>query len=80
MTPSGGYLDELFVRRPWRGRGLGRALLLEVCAELRRRGQPVAYLGVDSENPTGAMHLYRTAGFRSLRGATLYFEKALSAS
>ena len=79
-TPVGGYIDELFVRRPWRGRGLGRALLLEVCAELRRRGQSVAYLGVDSENPTGAMHLYRTAGFRSLRGATLYFEKALSAS
>lgn len=76
-TPVGGYVDELFVRRPWRGRGLGRALLLQACAELRRRGQPLAYLAVDSENPTGAMHLYGSAGFRSLRGATFVFEKKL---
>jgi mycothiol synthase len=78
-TPSGGYIDELFVRRPWRGRGLGRALLLHTCAELRRRGQPLAYLGVDAENPTGARRLYESAGFRSLRGATLFFEKPLRA-
>ena len=35
-TPSGAYMGELFVRRPWRGRGIGRALMLEECAELRR--------------------------------------------
>jgi mycothiol synthase len=78
-TPVGGYVDELFVRRPWRGRGLGRALLLLSCAELRRRGLPLAYLGVDSENPTGAMHLYASAGFRSLRGPTFVYEKRLIA-
>jgi mycothiol synthase len=78
-TPAGGYLDELFVRRPWRGRGLGRALLLQACAEIRRRGLPLAYLGVDSENPTGALHLYESAGFRSSRGATFVFEKKLTA-
>ena len=78
-TPVGGYLDELFVRRPWRGRGLGRALLLQSCVELRRRGQPLAYLGVDAANPTGAMHLYESAGFRSLRGPTYFYEKPVSA-
>ena len=78
-TPIGGYLDELFVRRPWRGRGLGRALLLESCVELRRRGQPIAYLGVDSENPTGAMRLYGSAGFTQSRAATLVYEKAVTA-
>ena len=78
-TPVGGYVDELFVRRPWRGRGLGRALLLQACLELRRRGQPVAYLGVDSQNPTGALHLYESAGFRSLRGSTFVYEKRLAA-
>lgn len=76
-TPVGGYVDELFVRRPWRGRGLGRALLLQSCAELRRRGHGLAYLGVDAENPTGAMHLYGSAGFRSLRGSTFFHEKTL---
>lgn len=76
-TPLGGYIDSLSVRRPWRGRGLGRALLLEAFAELRRRGRPRAYLGVDSENPTGAMGLYRSVGMRAKRGAHLVFEKDL---
>jgi mycothiol synthase len=76
-TPLGGYVDSLFVRRPWRGRGLGRALLLEAFAELRRRGLPQAYLGVDSENPTGAMGLYESVGMTPERGAHLVFEKVL---
>ncbi len=78
-TPAGGYVDELFVRRPWRGRGLGRALLLHECAALRRRGLPRAYLGVDEANPTGAMRLYASAGFEPRRGATFFFEKRLGA-
>ncbi len=79
VTPAGGYIDELFVRRPWRGRGVGRALLLHECAVLRRRGLPRAYLGVDADNPTGAMHLYSSAGFKAVRGAQLFFEKELPA-
>jgi mycothiol synthase len=77
QTPLGGYIDSLSVRRPWRGRGLGRALLLEAFTELRRRGLPRAYLGVDSENPTGAVGLYESVGMRAKRGAHLVFEKDL---
>jgi len=77
VTPLGGYVDELAVRRPWRGRGLGRALLLHSFAELRRRGLPAAYLGVDSENPTGAMQLYGSVGMRPVRGSHLVFEREL---
>lgn len=77
-TPLGGYIDTLSVRRPWRGRGLGRALLREAFAELRRRGLPRAYLGVDSENPTGAMGLYESVGMRPKRGAHLVYEKDLT--
>lgn len=73
-TPSGGYIDELFVRRPWRGHGLGRALLLHEMRELRRRRVVRAYLGVDSANPTGAMRLYESVGLRAERGAALFFE------
>jgi mycothiol synthase len=76
-TPLGGYIDSLSVRRPWRGRGLGRALLREAFAELRRRGLPRAYLGVDAENPTGAMGLYESVGMGPKRGAHLVFEKDL---
>jgi len=77
-TPLGGYIDELAVRRGWRGRGLGRALLLQSFAELRGRGLPVAYLGVDTLNPTGAMQLYGSVGMRPVRGAHLVYEKTLA--
>lgn len=77
-TPLGGYVDELAVRRPWRRRGLGRALLLTAFTELRRRCLAVAYLGVDTLNPTGAMQLYASLGMRQAGEAHLVFEKRLS--
>ena len=78
VTPAGGYMGELFVRRPWRGRGLARALMLQECAELAARGVRTAFFGVDVAN-TGAMHLHESVGFRATRGAVLFFEKALTA-
>ena len=78
-TPRGGYMGELFVRRRWRGRGIGRALMLQECAELRRRGMRHAFFAVDAANPTGALHLHESIGFRSLRGATHLFEKRIEA-
>ena len=76
-TPLGGYIDSLSVRRAWRGRGVGRALLLQAFAALHARGLTRAYLGVDGENPTGAVGLYASVGMRSKKGATLVFEKDL---
>ena len=65
--PHGAYIDELGVRRPWRGRGLGRALLLHAFAGLYERGVRRMYLGVDSINPTGAMRVYESVGMRPTR-------------
>lgn len=62
-----GWVSVLGVRRPWRRRGLGRALLLHAFHELRRRGKPRAGLGVDGSNPTGAVQLYEQAGMRVAR-------------
>ena len=62
-----GWISVLGVRRPWRRRGLGRALLLHAFGELRRRGKPRAGLGVDGESPTGAVRLYERAGMRVVR-------------
>jgi ribosomal protein S18 acetylase RimI-like enzyme len=58
----GGYLGALGVRRPWRGRGYGRALLLYSFREFRLRGMSRATLGVDAANPTGATALYESVG------------------
>ncbi len=79
VTPRGGYMGELFVRRRWRGRGIGKALMLQECAELRRRGMRNAFFAVDAANPTGALHLHESIGFRSSRGATYLFEKRIEA-
>jgi mycothiol synthase len=57
-----GSVTELGVRRPWRGRGLGLALLQIAFAEFRQRGLVRVRLIVDSESPTGATRLYDRAG------------------
>jgi ribosomal protein S18 acetylase RimI-like enzyme len=57
-----GWIRILAVRRPWRRRGLGRALLLNAFAEFRRRGFAAAGLGVDATSETGANRLYESAG------------------
>ena len=54
----------LGVRKPWRGRGLGRALLLHGFGALYERGKRRIGLGVDAGNETGALELYRSAGMR----------------
>ena len=57
-----GWIGTLGVRRPWRKRGLGEALLLHSFGEFYRRGTKTIGLGVDAENPTGATRLYKKAG------------------
>ena len=64
-----GWVGAIGVRKPWRKRGLGLALLLHAFGEFYRRGQPRIGLGVDAQNPTGATRLYERAGHaRRLRG------------
>jgi mycothiol synthase len=58
-----GWLDRVSVRRPWRGRGLASALISRSLRVLRERGMAFASLGVDAENPTGALGLYERHGF-----------------
>jgi mycothiol synthase len=71
-----GFVGSIGVRKAWRRRGLGNALLLHGFGELHRRGERRVGLGVDAENPTGATHLYESVGMRVAWQATTY-EKAL---
>ena len=57
------WLESVFTRRQWRRRGLARALIGATLVELRERGIEEALLGVDAENPTGALALYEGLGF-----------------
>ena len=75
--PTLGWVDTLGVRRPWRKRGLGTALLLEAFREFGRRGCTRVGLGVDAENTTGAVRLYERAGMHVERRSDTW-EKRLS--
>ncbi len=59
-----GWIHVIGVRPPWRGRGLGLALLRWSFAALSRVGMTHAALSVDAENTTGAVRLYERAGMR----------------
>ncbi len=60
-----GWVEDLSVRRPYRRQGLGRALLLNSLLALRARGLTEVGLGVDAQNPTGALQLYESLGFQT---------------
>jgi mycothiol synthase len=62
-----GWLDHVSVRRPWRGRGVAKALCAASFRVLRDRGMDEAWLGVDAANPTGALRLYEGLGFTVAR-------------
>jgi ribosomal protein S18 acetylase RimI-like enzyme len=56
------FVDDLFIRPPFRGRGLGKLALAEVRAACEQRGVRALHLEVGRDN--GAAHsLYRRAGF-----------------
>jgi len=65
--PEMGYVGSLGVRRPWRRRGLGLALLRHSFGEFYRRGTCKVCLGVDAQSLTGATRLYEKAGMRVQR-------------
>jgi len=60
--PDMGWVGTLGVRRQWRKRGIGLALLRHSFNEFYRRGKRKVGLGVDAQNLTGALRLYESAG------------------
>ncbi len=61
------YLDDLSVAAPYRGAGIGTALLRRAEDYARELGVPAVVLHVERAN-TGARRLYERLGYRALRG------------
>jgi ribosomal protein S18 acetylase RimI-like enzyme len=76
ITDGVGYLDSVGVRRPWRRRGLGRALVAESLRLLAARGATSVGLGVDLQNQNEAARLYESVGFE-IRTTSTEFRKPL---
>jgi ribosomal protein S18 acetylase RimI-like enzyme len=72
-----GWVGMLGVRRPWRRRGLGLALLRRSFAKFYERGERRVGLGVDAQNPSGATRLYERAGMH-VEAEHLTWEKELA--
>jgi mycothiol synthase len=67
-----GWVENINVRRPWRRRGLARALIAASFPLLRARGMTEGALTVDTENPSGALRLYERCGFVPAKRSTTY--------
>jgi len=70
------WLEHISVRRAWRKRGVAKALIADTLRMLREMGMADAALGVDAKNPTGALQLYESLGFRQHKTG-LSFRKAI---
>ncbi|WP_214319229.1 GNAT family N-acetyltransferase [Nonomuraea sediminis] len=56
----------------WRGRGVASGLLAHALSAFKAQGYGTAGLGVDTHNPTGALSVYRRAGFEVVRRSATY--------
>ncbi|UCD22524.1 MAG: GNAT family N-acetyltransferase [Chloroflexota bacterium] len=72
---SKGRIHMLGVDPDYRGKGIGRELMMAGLARLKNRGLKVVELTVDSEN-TIACALYASLGFE-IQSSTLWYEKAV---
>ncbi|MCU0564996.1 MAG: GNAT family N-acetyltransferase [Oculatellaceae cyanobacterium Prado106] len=71
-----GWVGTLGTHPRFRRRGLARAMLVAGLRALCDRGMELAKLGVDTENPNQAMHLYESVGFQKIH-ANLSYAKAI---
>ncbi len=70
-----GQIFMLGVDPDYRGRGIGKGVLLAGLSYIKSRGLPVVELTVDSENKA-ACALYRSVGFK-VRTSSLWYEKVI---
>ncbi len=67
-----GWLHTVFTRRQWRKRGLANALIARSLVLIKERGMDFGVLGVDADNPSGALGLYERNGFKVLERSTAW--------
>jgi putative acetyltransferase len=85
IEPSVCEMKRLFVRREFRGFGIGRKLAETLIGEARKMGYSAMRLDTVAEKMGDAVQLYRALGFREIpayysgaRAGTLYFELRLT--
>src|ERR1051326_6826205 len=77
ITKGRGEITEVNVRKPWRRRGIARALLVLALKALHDRELAVARLHTLRNNLYGSIPLYESVGFRKLK-ETYWYRKPMS--
>jgi mycothiol synthase len=67
-----GYTEGICTRRPWRRMGLARTLLVQSMQMFKDMGMTETALSVDSQNLSGAFHLYESVGYRKVKQQIIY--------
>jgi mycothiol synthase len=71
-----GYTEDICTRREWRKRGIARSLLVRSMKMFKDMGMTETALGVDSQNLSGAFHLYESVGYKKV-GQEILFRKPI---
>jgi ribosomal protein S18 acetylase RimI-like enzyme len=66
-----GFTEDIFVRPPWRGRGIARAAIIEGMHYLKEHGLDEAHLGMRALNEN-ALGLYKQLGYRLVQESRFY--------
>jgi ribosomal protein S18 acetylase RimI-like enzyme len=72
------WTENISTHRDWRRRGMASALIASSLRQLVDRGFDEAALGVDLDNPTGALGVYEGSGYQVVKRYTSYFRPASS--
>ncbi|NER78210.1 MAG: GNAT family N-acetyltransferase [Leptolyngbya sp. SIO1D8] len=70
-----GHVCLLGTRRGYRRLGLARSLLSESLQRLKAVGMDISTIGVDAQNPLGALALYESVGFQKVRSSTVFCKR-----
>ena len=62
-----GWTEEISTHRQWRRKGIAKALIVRSMHMHKANGMTEVALGVDTENPNGALQLYQSLGYEKER-------------
>jgi ribosomal protein S18 acetylase RimI-like enzyme len=67
-----GWTETISTRREWRRRGIAKALIVRSMHMHKEKGMTEVGLGVDTNNPSGALKLYKSLGFEEYKTGMTY--------
>jgi len=71
-----GHTELISTQKEWRGQGIAKALIADTLRKLKEAGMEQAALGVDAENPSGALDLYKKMGYEKI-GKGIHYHKEM---